>query len=94
MPVSCLTVSGIPILVLIVCLLISSDSNIIVSVGWPITTPFFVHSNVGKGRPKISAGISIAAPFLTIMASLLKNFNHLTVGESKIEVNINENVKA
>lgn len=82
-PVSCLMVSGIAILVFIVCLSISSDSSVMVSVAASRTTPFFVHSYVGKGRPTISAGMSIAAPFLTMMALLLMNFNSVTVGETK-----------
>lgn len=61
---------------------LTSSVSIVIfsSSGFSITRSSFIHWSVGRGSPFTSAGMSIAEPFFTMMALLLKNFRMVMVG--------------
>lgn len=58
----------------------SSVSIVSLSSTGSMTTSSFTHLSDGRGSPFTSAGMSMAAPFFTMMALLLKNLRIVITG--------------
>lgn len=64
------------------------------SSGFSMTTLSFTHCRAGRGSPRTSAGMSMAAPVFTTMALLLKNFRMVMAGGTGQEQPVSSEVSS